>query len=430
MVRPVDREDLRVKALALLWLVCAVVLFARRPDLLNNPQFYAEDGKLFFHDAVLYGFGALVAPYAGYHQLIPRLVALIALPLPAAAAPAAYAWSSVAIAAACCALLAPLLRGTIADPGLRALAALGVAAAVPSDEIIGGVASLQWYLHLPMLTASLVALPARAAPFWRLAAVLVGFTTPQGLLAAPAAAFFWWRRRGGFDPWVATSYAAASFVNIITSPRDTEGRATPHLAEAFAAVTAFRVGDAIALGKAGAMALAAYHVAAGVVLGVALLAALLVALARRRTPLWAGVFAYLIAAPIALVLATRSFDAAGFSGYAFFGADRYFVAPCAAVVLALAALAATIRRATLARAAAVAALGYGAVVNFHEPHVLPDDRWRASAPALDVWRADRDGGLPAPAAAAAIPPPPWYVALPACGAGGRGGPFPRCPGGQ
>ncbi|HWT06166.1 MAG TPA: hypothetical protein VN224_10450 [Xanthomonadales bacterium] len=419
-----------MRAFALLWLACVVVLFARRPDLLSNPQFYAEDGKLFFHDAVLNGLGSLVAPYAGYHQLIPRVVALLALPLPAAAAPAAYAWVSVAIAAACCAVLAPLLRGAIADPGLRALAALGVAAAVPADEIIGSVASLQWYLHLPMLTASLVVLPARAAPVWRIAAMLVGFTTPQGLLAAPAAAFLWWRRRAGFDPWVATSYAGASLLNIITSPPDAEGRATPHLAQAFAAVTAFRVGDAVALGKDGAMALAAHHLAVGVVLGVTLLAVLLAALARRRSPVWAGVFAYLIAAPVALVLATRSFDAAGFTGYTFFGADRYFVAPCAAAVVALAALAATIRRATLARAAAVAALGYGACANFHEPHMLPDDHWRASAPALDVWRADRDGGLAAPAVGASISPPLWYVALPACAPGGRGGPFPRCPGAQ
>jgi hypothetical protein len=192
-------------------------------------------------------------------------------------------------------------------------------------------------------------------------------------------------------------------------------------------VTAFRVADAVALGRDSAMALAAHAAAAGNVLGVVLLAALLAALAWRRGPACAGLFAYLIAAPVALVLATRSFDAAGFTGYAFFGADRYFVAPCAAVVVALAALAATIRRALLARAAAVAALGYGAFANFHEPHAPPDDHWAASAPALDAWRTARDGGLPAPQTTVPIPPPAWTIVLPACAAGGYGGAFPRCP---
>ena len=412
---------------ALLWLACAAVLFARRPDLLTNPQLYAEDGVIFFRDAALNGLASLFAPYAGYHHLVPRAVALVALPLSAAVQPAVYVWISVALAAACCAMLAPLLRNVISDAGLRAFVALGVAAAVPSDEIIGSVASLQWYLHLPAMTASLVALPPRAVRAARIGAVLVGLSTPQGLVAAPLAALLWWRRPAWGDPWIATLYAGTSLLNVLTSPRDAGGHATSHVAQAFAAVTAFRVADAVALGRDGAMALAAHGVAAGVVLGIALLAALLAALAWRRGPACAGVLAYLIAAPVALVVATRSFDAAGFNGYAFFGADRYFVAPCATVVVALAVLAATIRRAMLARAAAVAALGYGALANFHEPHALPDDHWAARAPALDAWRAERNGGTRAPETTAAIPPPAWTIVLPACAAGGHGGPFPRCP---
>jgi hypothetical protein len=416
-----------VRTVTLLWLACAAVLFARRPDLLATPQLCAEDGVVFFRDAALSGVASLFAPYAGYHHAIPRIVALIALPLPAALQPAAYAWISVALAAACCAVLAPLLRSAIADTGLRAFAALGVAAAMPSDEIIGSVASLQWYLHVPVLAASLAVLPARLNVAARVAAVLIGATTPQGLIAAPIAAALWWRRPAGFDPWIATLYAGASLLNVLTSPREAGGHATAHAAEAFVAVTAFRVGDAVALGRNGAMDLAAHATAAGVALGLALIAALLVALAWRRGTVVAAAFAYLILAPVALVLATRSFDAAGLAGYAFFGADRYFVAPCAAAVVALAALAGTIHRATFARAAAVAALGYGAYANFHEPRMLPDDHWAAAAPALDAWRAQRDGGVPAPAVTVPIPPATWAIVLPACGAGGHGGPLPRCP---
>jgi hypothetical protein len=430
MVRPLDREDPRVKVWALLWLACAVVLFARRPDLVTTPQFYAEDGVIFFRDATITGVASLFAPYAGYHQLGARAIALLALPLPAAVQPAAYAWLGIGLAAACCAALAPLLRGVVRDAGLRAFTALGVAAAIPSNEIIGNVASLQWYLHVPMFAATLVALPARAATVARIAAIVIGATTPQGLLAAPVAAFLWWRRRPGYDPWVATLYAGASLLNVVTAPRDAVGRATPHVVEAIGTATAFRVGDTLAFGKTFAEALAASATGAGVALGLGVLAALVLALAWRRGAAVAGVFAYAIVAPVALVLATRAIGAAGYAGYAFFGADRYFIAPCTAGVVAVAMLAGTIRGALLARAAAVAALSYGAYANFPEPQSLPDEHWAAAAPALDAWRADRDGGAPAPETTAPIPPPSWHIVLPACGAGGHGGLFPRCPGAQ
>lgn len=416
-----------VKAVVLLWLACAAVLLARRPDLVTTPQLYAEDGVVFFREAALSGLGSLLAPYAGYHHLVPRLVALIASPLPAPVQPAVYVWISVALAAACCALLAPLLRSSIADAGLRVLAALGVAVAVPADEIIASVASLQWYLHLPVLAASLAVLPARAMVAARVAAIVAGATTPQGLIVAPIAAVLWWRRPAGLDPWIATLYAAASLLNVVTSPRDAGGRATADVAQALVAVTAFRVADAVAFGRAGAMQLAAHAPAAGIMVGIVLLGALLGALAWRRGARFAGVFAYLIIAPVLLVLATRSFEAAGFTGYAFFGADRYFVAPCAAVVIALAGLAATVRRAALARVAALAALGYGTCANFHEPQTPRDDHWVAVAPALDAWRAARDGGAAAISVTVPIPPPTWTITLPACGAGGHGGPIPRCP---
>src|ERR1700737_2070134 len=50
-----SRRFPNVKVLTLLWLACAVVLFARRPDLLATPQLYAEDGEVFFREAVLNG---------------------------------------------------------------------------------------------------------------------------------------------------------------------------------------------------------------------------------------------------------------------------------------------------------------------------------------------------------------------------------------
>src|SRR3954469_13020568 len=65
---------------ALRWTVaaCGGILFARRPDMVLNPQFWAEDGPVFFAQARIHGIAALVEPYAGYFHTVLRLVAWIA----------------------------------------------------------------------------------------------------------------------------------------------------------------------------------------------------------------------------------------------------------------------------------------------------------------------------------------------------------------
>ena len=48
-------------------------LYLRKPDSFFRPQFWAEDGSVFFKDAVELGLPALWKPYAGYYHLVPRL---------------------------------------------------------------------------------------------------------------------------------------------------------------------------------------------------------------------------------------------------------------------------------------------------------------------------------------------------------------------
>jgi hypothetical protein len=416
-----------VRTFALLWAVCIAVLLARRPDLLTMPQFYAEDGVVFFRDAVVAGVPSIFISYAGYHQLVSQAVALIASPLPFTWQPASYVWATIVMQSASCAALAPLLRSVVGDPLLRGLAALAVAASVPANELIGSVSNLQWYLALPALASSLVPLAGRTRTAARIAAVVVGLTTPLGLLAVPVAAALWWRKPPGRDPWIATLYATSSLLNIVTAARDGGGRATPQLLDAIASAFAFRVADAVVLGKSTAVALATTVPLDGVALGLAIFAAAIVVLARAHGKAAAAVAAYVILGPVVLVFATRSLRDAHVAGYAFFGADRYFVTPSAALVVALVMIASRIVPATAARAVAVALLFPGALINFHEPQALPDERWAAHAAALDEWRAARDAGGPVREAKAPIPPEHWYIALPPCGAGSRGGPLPLCP---
>lgn len=66
------------KSNLLVLIVASIVLMIRRTDSFLNPQFWAEDGVLFFIQQYEYGLPAVFKPYAGYLHIIPRLVALFA----------------------------------------------------------------------------------------------------------------------------------------------------------------------------------------------------------------------------------------------------------------------------------------------------------------------------------------------------------------
>jgi hypothetical protein len=410
----------------LLWLACAAVLLARRPDLLAAPQFHAEDGVIFFVDAVTTGLRSTFGAHAGYHHLLAHLIAIGALAFPVAFAPAVYAWTTVALEAACCALLAPLLRTVIADEPIRWMVALAVAGVVPADEVIGSVANLQWYLALPMLAAALVPLDVRTARAARVFAVIVGATTPQGLIAAPVAAYLWWKRPPGRDPWIATLYSLTSFLNVVTAPSAPGGHPTSPLLQALVTVPAFRIADMLLLGKSATVFLAAFPLL-GVAIGLAALAAALLLLARVRGVAVASTMAYVMLAPVVLVLLTRQFVGTEFSSYNFFSTDRYFVTACAALLIVLGTIVSAAGGPRNGRIILACLLVIGLGLNLREPHTLPDLKWSASVPSVERWLAARDAGGPTPAVAVPIPPVPWNIILRACGAGASGGMLPRCP---
>ena len=64
----------RAPAFAVVAALCLLVL--HKPWALHTAQLWAEDGSVFLAEAEWYGAGALLRPYAGYLQLIPRLTAL------------------------------------------------------------------------------------------------------------------------------------------------------------------------------------------------------------------------------------------------------------------------------------------------------------------------------------------------------------------
>lgn len=58
--------------------IVATILLIRRTDSFVNPQFWAEDGPIFFLQQYENGISAIAQPYAGYLHLMPRLIAFVA----------------------------------------------------------------------------------------------------------------------------------------------------------------------------------------------------------------------------------------------------------------------------------------------------------------------------------------------------------------
>src|SRR5205085_5572106 len=74
--RAIAGESLQVRIATVL--VASLILYIRMPANFTNPQFWAEDGPAFFRLSEEFGFRSLLFPTAGYHMVLPWLVAIAA----------------------------------------------------------------------------------------------------------------------------------------------------------------------------------------------------------------------------------------------------------------------------------------------------------------------------------------------------------------
>ena len=311
-----------------------------------------------------------------------------------------------------------LLEEIVPQRWVRWILALALAACIPADGVIGSLSNLQWYLALPMLTASVVPIPSRFLPATRFAAPLVGLTTPQGIFAIPFAAWRWLRGVERFDPWMPTLYAVASLVNIVTASDPAGRHATSSWLAAAVISVCYRAGDALWLGRAGAETIAASSSPEGVLLGAAII---LVSAAFVARALGAGALSallFVLFAPIAVSMNARDLEGASIAHYELFGGDRYFVTACAALLVAT-----VVAASRLPRRARIVAVGFACALplvnNFREPQPLENDNWPDSAPKVERWRAEHSAGRPTAQLSVPIPPQ-WQLVLPACRRQGLG----------
>lgn len=193
------------------------LLFLRRPDALLNPQFYAEDGHVWFAEAYNLGWWhALFRTYNGYFQTLPRLVALPALAVPQAQAPLVMNVAGLAIQALPVNFLLSRRLTRWGSLHLRGAFALAYLFLPDCSEVHASITNAQWHLALLACLVVLAAPPLHRG--WQMFDVAVvgvcGLTGPFCLLLLPVAAFAAWKTRERWKAILSAVIAATAAIQL------------------------------------------------------------------------------------------------------------------------------------------------------------------------------------------------------------------------
>jgi hypothetical protein len=168
------------------WVLTLTFLFLcilRITDVIRNPQFWAEDGSIFFRQNLCDGASAIGKTHAGYFHLVPRLIALLAGAFRPTYLPALYIASAL--------ILAGVVLYLVQSPRLRlpmtSLLALAIAVCPAGLETYANLTNIQWFLCLGVL-ASLLMQPTQSKVALILEVIFVavaGLSGPFVLLLLP-----------------------------------------------------------------------------------------------------------------------------------------------------------------------------------------------------------------------------------------------------
>lgn len=200
--------------------VSVAVVISHRPDAVTRPQFFAEDGLNWYAEVYKSGpFAQFFTPYAGYLQIVSRIVAGLSLLVPVGSAPLVFA-----IAAIICQVLpAVFLASTRLSPLIpNSWVRLGLAFIYLASPGASGIDAIltdaQW--HLAVLSFLILIAPRPTRWTWLgldLAALLIaGLSGPFALFLAPLALSLSLRRRDK-QQWVVTAvvWAAATITAAV-----------------------------------------------------------------------------------------------------------------------------------------------------------------------------------------------------------------------
>lgn len=163
----------------------------RNPDPLFRPEFWAEDGEIFFYDPFYFGAVSVFYPVFSSFHLLARVIALLAAFAPALYIPAIYAWVSFLIYI--CVFLY-FLRDSFSYliPSLliRIIFVLLMATTLGSWEVQMNLANLLYLLGAFMALLSLEK-PIRSSAFYLCLWSILSFSSPLFYVFLPFHFLMW-----------------------------------------------------------------------------------------------------------------------------------------------------------------------------------------------------------------------------------------------
>jgi hypothetical protein len=172
-----------------------LIVFSRRPEVILNPQFVAEDGAVFYRDAYRFGLHSLFLSYSGYFHTLLRLVVIFARLFPLAYAPLVMNLIGMIVQVLPVNFFLSSRFSYIGFP-YRFLGAFVYLGLPNTFEIHVTATNLQWHQAL-LACMVLLAQPAgdrSSRVFDGIILALAGLSTPLSVLLIPLAAVLWWKR--------------------------------------------------------------------------------------------------------------------------------------------------------------------------------------------------------------------------------------------
>jgi hypothetical protein len=240
------------------WLTLAIaflIVVSRRPDALFHPQFWAEDGAVWYADAYNKGIGTLLRPHDSYLQTLPRLVALASQWVPLRLAPFLFNVLALIIQALPACFAVSDRAAPFGSFRQRLLFAFLYLALPNSGELHGNLTGAQWHLALLSLLIVFGKPASTSAGRWLDFAVVLlsGLTGPFIILTAPAALFLYMKERPYRSNLVLIAAIACAMIQatavVGTSNAIRNERIGSATVGAFAAILAKQVFGAALLGR-------------------------------------------------------------------------------------------------------------------------------------------------------------------------------------
>jgi hypothetical protein len=214
----ISAKNHHIAWLSINFLALAVLVVSHRPDAVIHPQFWAEDGHVFYHDAYENGFVSLIYPLGGYLNTFSRIVALLAVQFPLNLGPLIFVFFAFLVQ-----MFPPMLVLSnwmdVAIPSIPMQVALAYFYVLMPNcwEINLNLTDAQW--HLAIVSFLIIALTRRewSRMIWIDAAILLisGLSGPFSIFLFPISVFDYVNTRSRKHLIYASVLTSAALIQIL-----------------------------------------------------------------------------------------------------------------------------------------------------------------------------------------------------------------------